>query len=487
MGERFFRLSTVARRIEALLEPALQTTFWVKAEIASGRLRGGIFRCELVETAPNGRVVARMRAVIWREELERIERVFREAGLELTLDDGAVVGLRCRLQFHAQYGLSLAGLDMDPAVALGELELARRRILERLTADGLLDRNARLPVPVLPQSIALVTSRESAAYRDFVATLQTSGHGFRIFVADTPVQGADTRAGVLYALESVARLPVDLVVIARGGGSRLDLAALDDESIARRIAALLIPVWTGIGHETDTSVLDAVAGAAFKTPTAVAEELVARAARVGLRKDEAAVRLQSVWRLRCGAEQRLLAESANGLRQGTRKLLEFTRSALSGRAHALDARVKGRLAQTRQRLESGRHVLRSGGAARLADCRRELGERGVALVTGTRHRLQVAGQRQGFLRARLLTERVRERLRAEARALGARSRVLRAHDPRRNLERGFALVYADDGRLMRSVGGVVPGDATRTELADGRILGTVTEVRKGEGDGDGEV
>lgn len=459
MSRRFFALSEVTGRIEALLAPAFGKRFWVRAEISSGRERGH-FYCDLVETEPARGVVAQLRCTIWERDLHRIRTAFKAAGLDLVLENGTQIGLECEIQFHPRYGLSLTGRDMDPAFALGELELRRRRILETLEREGLLARNARLPVPMLPNRIALVTSPGSAAYEDFVQTLAASPYGFRILVAGATMQGPDTARSVLAALDACARLPVDVVVVARGGGSKTELAWLDDEAVARRIADHPLPVWTGIGHEIDTSVLDAVAGQSFKTPTAAAEALVGRFVAVERRLAEGSARLRSVWGLRRDVAAERMRRARTGLRQGTRKLLDQRRSDLRRAAEGVRAEVGARLGREERRLAEGRTWLRA----------------------RARSALRMAHERLGARRAVLSPRRVLQRLVAERRSLLDRDARLRAADPWTALSRGFSLTTDASGALVRSVTQVAPGGSVTTRVADGSFESVVRATRR---DGDG--
>jgi exodeoxyribonuclease VII large subunit len=480
VSRTFFSLSAVARRIEDLLQPALARSFWLKAEISSGRERRGAFYCDLVETDASGEVVAQMRCTIWAQDLARIRASFRREGLDLQLDDGRSVGILVRVQYHPRHGLSLAGLDMDPSVALGELELRRRRILAALERDGLLGRNAQLPVPLLPNRIALITSRSSAAYRDFTQTLLESRFGFRIYLADAAMQGPDTEAAVLAALSACERLPVDLIALVRGGGSRTDLAWLDSEAVGRRIAACRIPVWTGIGHETDTGVLDAVAGQACKTPTAVAEALLARFSEIDGRISRAARRLRSTWELRSSHEQEWLEQAQVGLRQGTRKLLQLHRSELRRAASQARALLGARLARERTLIGARSARFR----ARVRETLRREGDslrtRAERLGRSCRAALREARRDLASLRLRLAPTRVLARLEHERRALRAREQVLRAADPCTALARGFSLTFAS-GALVRSVDDIAAGQTTLTQLSDGFFEARVEKISEADG------
>jgi exodeoxyribonuclease VII large subunit len=359
MDKRFFPLSSITNRISELLQPAITKRFWVKAEVMSGRERGGAFYCDLIETGANGKIAAKIACTIWAKELASIRSLFKAKGMELVLTDGSVVGFQCSLQYSPQYGISLRVIDADPSIAMGEMELKKREIIERLQKEGLFEPNKECFVPLLPLSIGLISSTGSAAYNDFIQTLSASGFGFKVHMADAMVQGDQTEKSILRALDVLCTLDVELIVIARGGGSKTDLYYLDNEAIARAIAGCAIPVWTGIGHEIDTSVLDYVANKSFKTPTAVAEELVARFVQMRRQLEEATNTLRTVWAYRFKIASDYLERAVNGINQGPRKLLDVTASNLRERAQELRHLVSGRLSTEHIQMEGRIGQLRS--------------------------------------------------------------------------------------------------------------------------------
>jgi exodeoxyribonuclease VII large subunit len=196
----------------------------------------------------------------------------------------------------------------------------------------------------------LITSKGSAAYKDFINTLKQSNFGFRVYLADSMVQGNKTEQSVLQALETLEILDLELVLILRGGGSKTDLFSLDNEQIARKIAAYKYPVWTGIGHEIDTSILDHVSNRYFKTPTAVAEELVARFVEMKRHLEEAEHRFKSSWTYRLDIEKKYLESSTTGLTRGARKLIDNKSVNLRERANFLSSRVFDRLTREKSKL-----------------------------------------------------------------------------------------------------------------------------------------
>jgi exodeoxyribonuclease VII large subunit len=383
----FHRLSAVTNRIQEILQPAIGKLFWVKAEISSGRERGGTFYCDLVETGENGEIIAQMRCTVWSGDLSKIKKRFKDCDLDLILDDGTVVGLQCSVQYSPKYGLSLKAIDADPTFALGELELKKKEILDRLRKEGLLEVNKRLFVSLLPARIGLVTSKNSAACSDFVKTLRQSGFGFKIYLADSIVQGNQTEQSILHSLTSLEALEVDLVVIIRGGGSKTELFSLDNEAIARKIAAYKYPVWTGIGHETDTGILDHVANRNFKTPTAVAEELVARFVEMKRHLEDAEHRFRSTWAYRLDIEKKHIETSLTGLTRGTRKLVESKNVNLKERASLLSSRVFDRLTRETSKIAVSTHTLRTAPLSMLRSNQERLSGRAEIYMAGCSRRL----------------------------------------------------------------------------------------------------
>ncbi|TLM69241.1 MAG: exodeoxyribonuclease VII large subunit [Deltaproteobacteria bacterium] len=517
MEKHFFPLSVVTRRISELLQPAISKQFWVKAEISSGNERNGNFYCELVETDA-GKITAKLECKIWKNELVRIRESFRSQDMDLVLSNGTKVGFFCSLQYKPQFGLYLQVIDADPAFAMGEMELKKREIIERLKREGLFEPNKERVVPLLPLRIGLITSRDSAAYNDFIQTLTASRYGFKVYLADAMMQGDQTERTVLRGLERLRKLGVELIVIARGGGSKTDLYSLDNEAIARKIADCTIPVWTGIGHEIDTSVLDHVANKAFKTPTAVAEDLVARFVQMRRQLDEASNTLKTVWTFNLERDRAYLDRATTGIRQGSRKLLDVTGSNLRERAQTLRFQVSGRISNEQVSRKAKEQSLRSKPVVLLQFSRERLTSKGRLL--GSRVRSEVSRARSSFnvmeqrfdrgrflrrvqvdrdsigrkagqmksrflgilkvketqlsrLRAQFRLEKIRPRLVVEQRSLSEKLATLNASSPDRAIERGFTLTYRQDGRLVRSVKDVLQADKIRTHLSDGIVVSEV--------------
>ena len=186
--------------------------------------------------------------------------------------------VRVQVSFSELYGLTLVIDDIDAEVTLGQKELQRRQTLERLRAEGLMELQQELALPLLPYRLAVISAKDAAGYGDFTRHLLGNEYGFAFDVDlfEAAVQGASAPESISAALEAAqnAEKHYDAVLIMRGGGSNLDLDCFDDYGLAAAIAGCSIPVLTAIGHERDCHIADLVAHAHVKTPTALADLLL---------------------------------------------------------------------------------------------------------------------------------------------------------------------------------------------------------------------
>jgi exodeoxyribonuclease VII large subunit len=253
---------------------------------------------------------------------------------------------------------------IDPEHTVGKLALEREALLATLRDEALLDVNAARLLPVLPERIGLVTSAGTAAYADVLGELAAAAAGAKVLVADVTVQGPGAAADIARAVDVLAQAGAELVMVVRGGGARTDLVPFDDERVARAIAAATVPVLTGIGHDIDTTVADAVAHRAFKTPTACAAFVAGRADQEALRLAGAVDALATSVPHRLAARGRELDRTlATVGRLASSRVIGAQRrvDALSGHVRALDpARVLARGWSITRRSDGS--VLRSAGA-----------------------------------------------------------------------------------------------------------------------------
>ncbi len=307
-----YTVSQLGGEIQSLLREAYASV-WVTGELQRLALRPNGHRYfELVEKGAGDAVIGKLDAVVWKGDFAKIASLLARSGQSLS--EGVAIRCRVVIDFYPPHGrLQLHVKEIDPVFTLGELARRREETLRELAAAGLLEANRARPLADLPLVIALVTSHGSAAYHDFVATLRESGYAFRVVHLHAAVQGHQAETEIASALAAAATLGVDCVALVRGGGSKSDLAAFDARTIAYAVARSPLPVLTGLGHEIDESVADRVAHRAFKTPTKVAEFLVARigaaeqvVTRMGERVGRAALLPLGAARERIAAAERRL-------------------------------------------------------------------------------------------------------------------------------------------------------------------------------------
>ncbi|HMN91317.1 MAG TPA: exodeoxyribonuclease VII large subunit [Saprospiraceae bacterium] len=277
MTYTLYELNEYIRRILAL---NLSEALWIRAEIMQLNEARGHYFIELVQKSEqHDDLIAQASAVIWQGTFRQMRSKIGRLLADL-LQEGVEVQLKVRVDFHERYGLKLVIEDIDPAYTLGQLEMRRRQTLDTLRQEGYFGKNAALPLPIVLQRIAVISSERAAGYQDFLQHLKENiyGYTFDCQLFETAMQGEQVEPELLRQLKNIARQRerFDCVVIIRGGGARFDLAAFDRLPLCKGVAELPLPVLTGIGHDVDETVLDQVAYAALKTPTAVADFLLQR-------------------------------------------------------------------------------------------------------------------------------------------------------------------------------------------------------------------
>jgi len=351
MTYTLFQLNEFIRRVLTL---NLAEPVWISCEIGQANwARGHLFMSLVQKEETSEEVIARSDAVCWQRNYRRLKKRLGKE-LDSLLTEGMQVRLQVRVQFNERYGLKLLVEDADPSYTLGELERMRRQTLETLQREGLLERNATLSLPPVLQRIAVVSSETAAGYGDFCRQLEQNGFGYR-FRADlfpAAMQGQLVEPEVMQQLRRIkpVKQRYDCVVILRGGGARLDLAAFDRRELCRAVAQFPLPVLSGIGHEIDETVLDRVVHTPLRTPTALAEFLIDRAFRFESTLQELGFRLQQLGRHRLKASDLQLIQLEQSLHYHSRQKVTEQRHQLQ--------QIDQRLPQlTRQHLKDARQTL----------------------------------------------------------------------------------------------------------------------------------
>ena len=392
---------------------------------------------------------ASLNCVVWRTQAARIP--FRP-------ENGMTLVAHGSVQVYAQGGRYQLYVDRLEPSGVGALALAVEQLKKQLAQEGLFDERAKRRLPLLPRRVVVVTSRTGAALRDVYTVMTRRAPGVDLVLSPATVQGDGAAETIVRALHRAGSVPrADVVLLVRGGGSIEDLMAFNSEIVARAVRASPLPVVTGVGHETDTTVADLAADRRAATPSAAAEVVV-----------------PSVLALRAELTGRVL-----GLGQRTREGLDHRRALLSGAAGRLRGRSPGLVvAGLRQDLDRRASLLRHALLQEVAAKRRALdGSTGSLRERQPRHRVALERSRIDTAERRLAAA-GRRIVELGATSLHGRRARLETLSPRRTLERGYSITLGPDGRALTDSAAVQQGTRVRTLLHRGTIESDVAEVSR---------
>jgi exodeoxyribonuclease VII large subunit len=368
-------------------------------------------------------------------------------------EDGLHVLVRGRVSVYDQRGqMQLIAETMEP-VGAGSLQLAFEQLKEKLKAEGLFDAVRKRPLPAFPRTVGIVTSPTGAVIRDFINIVARRHSGLGVLLCPVSVQGDTSASEVDAALACLnSSGVVDVIVLARGGGSLEDLAAFNSERVARAIVASRLPVVSAIGHETDFTIADFAADLRAPTPSAAAELIT--------------------------AVQHNIAEHVANLNHRIERAARFqilqARQRLT-RVPAIraESRISSMLRRLEQRLDDLAMRMEMGATGQFRRSQRDVAELTAAIL---RHdpRQQLGHARGHFDACRTRLDRSLERLLESSRGrLNAIDGRLFSLSPLAVLDRGYALVLDANGVLIRSATQIKPGDSVHTRLSDGTLTSRV--------------
>ena len=441
-------ISDFYSRVKGALRETFPGEVWVTGEIRKVTTSRGHHYLELADRldgldrpGSDGLAVARgglprnvnatLEVACWARDWPVVQYELEAVGVELT--PGLVVRVRGTVtvwEGGSKLRFSMTALDVEALI--GGIAAARRRLLGTLASEGLLEANRRLPLPLVPLRIGLVTSPGSEAYRDFTGQLERSGYLFDVRFEPSIVQGPEAPAQIVGALTRLGAFEPQLVVLVRGGGARGDLAAFDSEPVARAIAGAPFPVWTGIGHTGDRSVADEVAHQALVTPTQCGEAVVA-----------------------------VVAAYLEGVDRRARRL-----------AQRVEARLNEAVRELVTSCASTRRVARQGldrSSQNLRTTETRIGNAALVAIERSQGRLVNRAQR--------LAGPSSQHLAVQAQQIAHRRELLQLLNPRHQLERGWSLTRDESGRVVRSLASLRLGERLITTFADGSAGSVVDEIR----------
>ncbi len=272
-----FELQRHVRRVLAL---NFDEPVWVTAEVSQVSGSGGHSYLTLVQkNSESDRLLAQCNAVLWRQARAELQSTLSQP-IDDLLSTGTEVSLLVDVTFHELYGYKLSVVDIDESYTLGKVEMQRMQTISRLKEENLILLNKQLVLPVVAQRVAIISSQNAAGFRDFIEHLSANSYGYnyQYTLFQNSMQGNDVTRQLTENLKRIGEQShaFDVIVILRGGGSKLDLRAFDDYQLCKSIAQAPLPIITAIGHDIDQSVADLVAAISLKTPTAAADFLIER-------------------------------------------------------------------------------------------------------------------------------------------------------------------------------------------------------------------
>jgi len=482
---RALTVSELTARIRDILVRSF-TDIWVEGEISNCRAaQSGHIYFTLKDER------AQIRAVLFKQQ---------QRGFKFRPEDGLKVTVRGSVSVYEQRGEYQIYVENMEPVGLGALQLAFDQLKKRLEAEGLFAAEHKKSLPLLPSRIGLITSPKGAAVRDVVRILRRRFPNVHLTVYPVRVQGEGSALEIVKALKFFnQRKLVDVLILARGGGSLEDLWAFNEEIVARAIFASEIAVISGVGHETDFTIADFVADVRASTPSAAAELVVQTRREFDKHIADLRSTLGDLLRFRILELSRRVHELS--ARRGFRRpldLLRQQRQRADEMTSRLAAGLREQLRQTHQRLNAAQiSVARFDLRARIAALHKRTVDLESRFALDLRARLVGSRKRFNTLHLRILSFDFRVkisafRLRLEKRGadLGVRAErfLRRKHEalerltlqlqersPLQLLARGYAIATDAHGTLLRDAAQVQPGDQVNIQLHRGRLT---TEVRK---------
>jgi len=453
-----FSLLEVTLSIKKTITERYKSTFWVKAEMNKLNLYSHSGHCypELVEKQ-NGKVVALLKGIIWKEDYIRINSQF-QAVLKEPLRNGINILFCARITFDPGFGLSLQILDIDPVYSLGELEREKQESIDRLKAAGIFDLNKKIAFPLLPQRIAIISVETSKGYADFISVIDGNQWNYRFFHMLFPalLQGEKAIAAIRAQLGRIRKVlhHFDVVAIIRGGGGDVGLSCYNNFLLSRDIAEFPLPVLTGIGHATNETVAEMISYRNAITPTALASFLLQSfhnfAVPVQDAKELLPMRSRELMREKNTELRRMVVDFKNATRHGitaNKNQISHLTNSVIRQAKYLFSKEKEHYVLLPSRINKAVFYLHQ-------QQHRSMNELAAGLK---RHSAALTGNG------------LKEIIGLE--------RIIKSLSPEQVMKRGYSITRVN-GSVVRSIAAVKKGDAIESLLADGTILSHAEKISK---------
>ena len=446
MAEKTYTVQEVVSKISSALTELFPNEIWVEGTIRGYSVaRSGHTYFDLCQGVENPSDTPKfiIPVALFKNSRDRMAgQIKMEAGLE--------VRIRGRTAIYGPTGkVQIIMSDIDEHYTISKLAYNRELLLANLRTENLLDLNKQLPVKRLPLKVALVTSKGSAAHKDFEAELKKSGYSWELSLIHTSVQGETAPDEICAALKTAATLGADVVALIRGGGSQLDLTAFDSEVVARTVAKMPLPVFCGIGHETDSSIVDVVVHTSTKTPTACARTLVDLVTTAANELDDMCENIFE-------KTKQILKDRHNALRHYSSKLAHAPTELLTTSREELASIQVGLKIHTRQILSNALSYIKDQNENINNSIKEVLSD---ALGTLNNHNENINNA-------------VEKKISDAWASIGSLKKQIGILDPQNFLKRGWSITKTEDGKPVKDAKKVPAGTQLLTKVAKGEIRST---------------
>lgn len=436
--KQVFSLLEVTRSIERTIAKRYARTYWIKAEMnkLNHYTHSGHAYPDLVEKK-DGRIVAEIRATIWKGTYQRINAEFIKY-LGEPLKDGVSLVFEASITYHPLYGMGLNISDIDVSYVLGELEKEKKESIARLVKENLFDKNRNLAFPLLPKRLAIISVETSKGLSDFYKIIQNNVRGYKLETHLYPalLQGDRSIASIINQLlvieEKIEKY--DAVCIIRGGGGEVGLASYNNYELAKAIAVFPIPVLTGIGHATNETVSEMVAYKNAITPSNLAEFLLQHFNNFDL-------------------------------------AIENAKQQIANRVEKQFVVEKQKLSHTLHRINWNTHNLLTKADQKLLDSKMQLG-------LGSSRIFETENRNLEAFKTQLSTASIRK-LEDQHKVLESNKKTIKLADPVTILNRGFALLW-QNGEIITNSSQLNKGDTIINQLRDGEVETEVLKINTHE-------
>ena len=457
-GKKIFSLLEVTTSIQRTLAQRYTTSFWVKAEMNKLNYYPHSGHCypDLVEKI-EGRVIAQLKATLWKDDFNRINRNFLSV-VKSPLKDGIRMLFCARITFDPVHGLALRITDIDPVFSLGELERERQESIALLQKEGIFYRNKSMPFPLLPKRLAIISVQTSKGYADFNKMIEANPWGYKFFHVLFPslLQGDKAVESILFQLARIKKVVAhfDVVAIIRGGGGEVGLSCFNSYQLSREIALFPIPVITGIGHATNETVAEMVAFRNAITPTELADFLLQKFHNFS-------VPVQKAEEILSGKVRRMLLEERQKVFQTVKYFRSVTGNVLVRSRHNIQHMARDLFKETSLNILREKQ-LQSSLLYRL---------RGLS-TSRVQHSNQELNQFIHILRKDIATFARQEHTR-----ISNMSKTIANMHPQNVLRRGYSITRVNGKTVMRAED-VQPADTLETIFNDGIIYSEARSIKK---------